>query len=165
MLSCLSSVLNKAGAAEPKWTDCRQSGDSRHTNDPCKKMREIPRDQSQFESNAARRGSVVSGAATRVATHVITTINSNIDLFAVIRCHDALSAEWDRLSATDEDHPDIPALSLQCCALEVQILLAPACTVDQLKGKRRVVERGGLCDDFGIVDTIFLRDAPRVAAE
>jgi hypothetical protein len=59
---------------------------------------------------------------------------------ALINGHNELWAEWDRLVAIDEDHPGIDALPRERCELEV--LLAPALTSEELEGKRQVVERG-----------------------
>jgi hypothetical protein len=94
----------------------------------------------------------------------IITDDHEVNLMALIRRHDELWDEWNRLSAIDEYHPQIDALSCECREHELQILLAPALTTEELEGKRRVVERGAITDDFGIVDAIFERDAERIAA-
>ena len=86
------------------------------------------------------------------------------ELLAMIGHHDKLWAQWQRLYEINEADNRIPRLSQACAELEPRILATPAFTASGLAGKRRVVERGGLEDDFGIVDTIFALDAERIAA-
>jgi hypothetical protein len=92
--------------------------------------------------------------------------NPDAGLIAMIKRHDVLWAEWDRVAKVDEDDPRIDAYSSEAVELERKILATPAFTDEGLAGKRRVVERAELVewDYLGIVDTIFALDADRVAA-
>ena len=90
--------------------------------------------------------------------------DSDAGLLAMIQRHDKLWVEWDRLAKINEDDPRIPALSDECAALEPRIIATPAHSQEGLTGKRRVVERGELSDDFGIIDTMLELDAERIAA-
>ena len=98
-----------------------------------------------------------------------TTITKNEDdpdagLLAMIQRHDLLWAEWDRLAKISEDDARIPGLSEECAALEPRIIATQAHTEESIVGKRRVRERAGIEDDFGIVDAIFELDAERIGA-
>jgi hypothetical protein len=95
-------------------------------------------------------------------THLCHTTKQNPDaeILNMIRRHDGLSHELDRL---DGDDPRWEALSHEGEMLGVEIVFAKVSTPEALAGKRPVVAREML-DEDEIVRLILSADAERIAA-
>lgn len=96
-----------------------------------------------------------------------TSITSETGLLADIERHGKLWAEWDRIFAEGgEDDPRIPALSDQTTDLAKRIVVTPAHSVEGRDGKIRIAKLEELrsWDDLGLIETILVLDAERIAA-
>ena len=102
----------------------------------------------------------------KAAAKLSTQYESDPDagLLAMITRHDFLWAEWDRVARVNDHDPRVVAIGEECSKLEPRIVATRAFTAAGLSGKRRVVERAELEDDFGIIETIFDLDEERIAA-